>query len=178
MDKTPVVRRYVPGEEKPSTYQRWSPGGLKATQAKLQREGYLTGEDLALLIEKPGHDRLPPALRDYLVRYLRGEVKKRPGRKRRSDMTAIFEEAYASLLYEKALRVFTKLQKRKKDRAKARREFLPRGDLSPSEHAAEWVRDQMKSFEDMSTESVRNWLSKRRLLPNSAGRSLGSKRKA
>jgi hypothetical protein len=54
-------------------------GGLGAIEYRLSKGEYISGEDPAAAIEEDADQVLSDRVRDYLCRFLRGKVPKRPG---------------------------------------------------------------------------------------------------
>jgi hypothetical protein len=54
-------------------------GGLAGIEYRLSIGDYVSGEELAVAIENDTDKILPDQVRDYLCRFLRGKVKKKPG---------------------------------------------------------------------------------------------------
>ncbi len=147
-------------------YQQWGPGGNARAEAILRRTDYLSADELADVLEHNEGRPLPKSLQDYLVRFLRGEVKKKRGPKPKSPDHDVLYFSYAVLLYGKALRVYAKLHRRRKLRARKRGEILPRALDPPHRLAMKYVRDHVGYYRDMELESLHNLLSMRGQLPN------------
>jgi len=143
-------------------YQQWGPGGIARAEAILRRTDYLSADELADVLEHNEGRPLPKCLQDYLVRFLRGEVKKKRGPKPKSPDHDALYFSYAVLLYGKALRVYSKLHRRRKLRAKKRGETLPRALEPPHRLALKHVQDRVGYYRDMELESLHNLLSRRR----------------
>jgi hypothetical protein len=158
-----VVRRDLTTIQR-GLFHDWGPHGLAALEARLERGEAISSKDLALAIEGNPDVPLPPALRDYLVRHLRGEVSTKRGPKR--TPAADLKDRVAALRYERALRVFSYLDVRKKRNAEARRFTLPRGEESPSERALNHTARKLQ----MNPGTLRNRLSRAGFLSNSRSR--------
>lgn len=100
-------------------------GGFGTMLLKLGTEAYLTKEDLALMLDSNPGRPLPDKLRDYLVRFLRDEVKRKRGRKPRLTMFTDFELIQAAEDYSKALPRMQKIIKRRRQKAKERDKRFP-----------------------------------------------------
>ena len=142
-------------------YQEWVPGGIAHAESILRRTDYLSADELANVLEHNEGRPLPKSLQDYLVRFLRGEVMKKRGPKPKStDLYGLYF-SYATVLYGKARRVYSKLHRRNKRRARKRGEILPRTLDPPYRLALKYVRDHVWPYRDMELESLHNLLSRR-----------------
>jgi hypothetical protein len=66
---------------------------VRIARSRLRTDGYLSGRDLADLVERFGEEPLPPDLRKRLVSFLRSPKSTRPGNRRRR----LLEEAVLEL---------------------------------------------------------------------------------
>ena len=142
-------------------YQEWGPGGIVRAESILRRTDYLSADELANVLEHNEGRPLPRSLQAYLIRFLRGEVTKKRGPKPKSNDLCGLYFSYATVLYGKALRVYSKLHRRKKRRARKRGEILPRTLDPPYRLALKYVRDHVWPYRDMELESLHNLLSRR-----------------
>lgn len=77
----------------------------------LERNGFLTGQQLAHMVEKSEGKILPPWLNRYLVDFLRGKTKRPKGRPRQSDPEIDFLLADLIELFELKRAEFAKIPK-------------------------------------------------------------------
>lgn len=125
----------------------------------------ISEEELADLLENNARKPLPPALRGYLVRYLRTQALaiRRGRRAKMHPATLDFLLADAADLYCEALARFQDRRRAERAQANATGEKLPRGGPSPSQLAHEHVCEQMKDeLGSISPERLRNLLSENR----------------
>jgi hypothetical protein len=152
-----------------------------AAEAVLEREGYLSGEQLAYVLERTAGEPLSPVFGDYLLRFLRGEVKLKRGRKARSRVALDFDLGRASVLYYDELTRLQELVRQTKAAARVKRRRLPTDDDSDEDsipiRAARFVLQTMKDeFPNISPQRLINMLSEQGWLRRPAKRAALKKR--
>jgi hypothetical protein len=114
---------------------------------------YISGEGLAVAIEANPGQPLPDGLRDYLCRFLRGKVKRKPGPKG-SDAEKFIIEFLAATEYRKVPR---RLQRERKFRG---REAIAKSLLSPHEEAVKVIKERFRiRFKGVTPRRVANIIS-------------------
>jgi hypothetical protein len=147
--------------------QLLGPGSFGGVLRRLHDGDRPDGSHLALVLEANKDQPLPPALHAYLCRYLRGEIKPKPGPKPPSFSVDSLNAALAGILYIKAHRVFKKLKARAK-RFRRKGVFTnPTPNKPPSELALDLVRRRMKRFQKLNNRALHNLLSKQGFLKGS-----------
>lgn len=117
---------------------------------------YISGETLAVVIEANPGKPLPDRLRDYVCRFLRGKIKRKPGPKRAGAEFRFIVEFLAAQEYQKELR---RLQKEPRIRG---RKALARGILTPHEEAIKIIKERFRvRFAGVSPRRVANIISSR-----------------
>jgi hypothetical protein len=129
-------------------------GGLGGIDYRLSTGVYVSGDDLAAAIEANPGDTLPDRVRDYLCRFLRGEVKPKRGPKK-PEMEKLLIEVYAEVRYYEILRW---LQNRRKVAGGRAKEC----ELAPHELAAMIIKRRFRYFRSVSPRRIANILSSRR----------------
>jgi hypothetical protein len=129
-------------------------GGLGAIEFRLSRNQYVSGQELADAIEASPGEVLPDSVREYLCRYLRGQVKQKPGPKRPWATKALYEMLASSEYREELCR----LQAERKVRGGR----AVKGELAPHEEAARIIQQRYKYFRGMSPRRIANILSSRK----------------
>jgi len=115
---------------------------------------YISGKELAGAIEANPGVPLPDALRDYLCRFLRGNVKRKRGPKGSEREFRFLIEYLANNEYRKELR---RLQKERKVRG---RQAIAEGVLTPHEEAVRIIKERFRiRFVGVTPERVANILS-------------------
>ena len=114
----------------------------------VERQGYLSDDDLADVLEANSTASLPPWLREYLPRHLRGIPRQR-GRKRRDPAVADFALCWAQGFYERRLRYHQGKKLQDCDKSPSERAYL---DLLTR-------RRVQTVFPNISWERLRNLLS-------------------
>jgi hypothetical protein len=119
------------------------PGSISWAEQLLRKNKRLSGDELALLIEKNPNPLLPRTLRDYEISFLRRTRKRgvKPGDAAVMD----FAVADADDLYHKYLLEFRQEQRQQRTRAKAAGDILPDGESSPQQLALERVLEERKA---------------------------------
>jgi len=121
-----------------------------------QRGEYFSGEQLAAAIEANPGRPLPDDMRDYLCRFLRGQVKKKRGpQKKPLSYSTIVIDLFLPIFYQEELRRFQALRKVQGRGAKDER--------SPHELALESIQKRFKYFKHVSLRRIANILSSRKL---------------
>ncbi len=149
-------------EPKKSIYELLGPGGLPWAELTLKQEGYLSGHDLALVLENNPAEMQTAWLREYLIRHLRGEVKRRPGPKNADDSVRHVRESLAFSTYERAHRIAKAYLRCRRKKAKSRGETLPRGETTAHELALRYLQERVGLYSDVSPERLRDIISSRR----------------
>jgi hypothetical protein len=155
-----VQRRRVTG---PYSDPRFRRGTFENFELRLAHGDELTGADLALALEGNPDVPLPPAIREYVIRWLRGEVKARRGRKPLGWSRREMRDVLAPMLYE---RYFTWLKRRKKRLGLEGWPLLRRAEWwqgPPSERAARMVARHLRPlFANQDWRHVLNEISAQR----------------
>ena len=133
------------------------PENLEATDRRARDGRYLSGNDLALVIEANPGRPLPDGLREYLCRFLRGTIKQKRGPKQKSPYYDEMIERDAAEFYRNVL---TELQKSPRPRG---RDAIAQGIDPAHREAAQRVKDQFPvRFGRMSLERIANIFSSRK----------------
>jgi hypothetical protein len=119
------------------------PGSISWAEQLLRKNKRLSGDELALLIEKNPTPLLPQTLRDYEISFLRRERKR--GVKPQDAAVMDFAVADAEELYEKYLPMCREEQRHERAKAKAASDILPDGESSPQQLALERVLKERKA---------------------------------
>jgi hypothetical protein len=82
---------------------------LGRAELLLQHRGFLSGDQLADLIEASAGQALPPWLSEYLARHLRGKIKRPKGRRPTPKAALDFDLCRANGLYYQALSGYQRL---------------------------------------------------------------------
>lgn len=121
----------------------------------------ISGEELAREIERYPDAPLPLVVRDYLIRLLRRQVKRKKGRKRTHPAVLDFGLSDASIVYDEQLRQFQNEDIQMRAEAKAKKHKLPRGRIPPNVRAAQHVLAADKTlFPNISPRGLINLLSR------------------
>lgn len=91
------------------SYERFRSGTFAHLIWKLEKEQFISAEDLAETLVQDRGKVIPDKVLDYLVRMLRDEISKPSGRPRKSDFAQL-REIYAISCYEKYLAWLQKRQ--------------------------------------------------------------------
>jgi hypothetical protein len=144
-----------------SIYDIGEPGTIAWAEFKLRSEGSVSGEDLALVLERNPDLSLPPKLREHLIQQLRGEIKPKKGRRPvQEDPTDIqVVAAFYRMKHQELLDLET--ARRANGKRKAR---TSSSTLSASDDAIEYAKRYSPRTRTMTNEAVRNLLSSRKLL--------------
>jgi hypothetical protein len=142
----------------------FGPTGPLGATYRLKRGEYLSGPELAAIIEANADDVLPQEIRDYLVRFLRGAVKAKRGPKRRSSSLHQLKLELLYILYPRALRASRIVERCARAEARARGDRLPRGKEAASELAQRYLQKHWGLFPDLTPEALRNLISSQRKL--------------
>jgi hypothetical protein len=127
------------------------PENLEATDRRARDGRYLSGNDLALVIEANPGRPLPDGLRDYLCRFLRGTIKQKRGPKREDRY---FNKTVESLAADFYRSVLEELQKSPRPRG---RDAIAEGLDPAHREAAQRVKEQFPvRFGKMSLERIAN----------------------
>jgi hypothetical protein len=137
-------------------YQKFGPGTFALIERKLARREFIDGTELALALRNNSDAVLPPAIRDYLIRWLEGKVKIPRGRKR-GRATQQARAHLACILYEEYLAQFQEEARQRRDTSHGKK---LRSQPSPHECAAERVAREL--FPNHTPAYVRNLVSKHR----------------
>jgi hypothetical protein len=119
------------------------PGSISWAEQLLRTNKRLSGDELALVIEKNPNPLLPQTLRDYEISFLRRERKR--GVKPRDAAVMDFAVADAEELYEKYLPMCREEQRRERAKAKAAGDILPDAESSPQQLALERILEERKA---------------------------------
>ena len=114
---------------------------------------YISGEELALAIETNPADPLPDRLRNYLCRFLRGKVKRKPGPKRSENKLRFALELLAAQEYQNELRRIKTEQKLRG------RETIRKGELPPHKAALKIIQDRFPIFRNVTLRRIANIIS-------------------
>jgi len=152
MAKVPFSEQVVPS----------GPPPLGRAELLLQRRGFLSGDQLADLIEASAGQTLPPWLTEYLARHLRGKIKRPKGRRPTPEAALDFDLCRANGLYYQALsRYQTQVRERRSAAAKSRHRSRQHDhdNVSASQLAYEHVlRAMRKQFGNIDWTTLRNQL--------------------
>jgi hypothetical protein len=133
---------------------------LGIAQFLLERDGSLSNEYLALVLEASSNHALPAWLQQYLIRHLRGEVKRKKGRKAAPAAATDFTLVDARALYQQRL-------EHHQEQDRLRRRSVAKADRqSPQERALCDVLHEMKQdFPNITWQRLRNLISKNTRAP-------------
>jgi hypothetical protein len=146
---------------RPSIYDAYGEGGFAWAQISLNEAGFLSDEELATVLEKNPGQPLPAWLREYLVRRLRRQVRKKTGPKPGPGAELKRHELLlARLLYRKALPIFQYLVARRRRAAGKAGVTLPRAELAAHEMTLDWLQVNKGLFSDLDPRSLHNLISK------------------
>ena len=152
MAKVPFSEQVVPSGHYP----------LRPAEQLLKRRGFLSGEELAKLIEVSAGQALPPWLTEYLARHLKGKIKRPKGRRPPPEAALDFALCRANGLYYQALSGYQReVRERRSAAAKSRHRLRQHDDnnVSPSQLAYEHVlRIRQKDFKNIDWKTLRNRL--------------------
>lgn len=129
--------------------QDWDSRSFKHLDWKAAEGHYITSDQLADAIETNPDQSLPDNVREYLCRFLRGEIKRRPGPqrsdlKRRSVIEFLMAEDYRK-----------ELKRLQMERRTGRKD-----ELSPHDRALEIIKERYKKdFGMISTKRLANIIS-------------------
>ena len=149
--KVPAVR-LASREDYDNAFSRKSQLG---TLLRLNGGDYVSGEDLAAVLEAHPGQPLLDEFQNYLCRFLRGTVKKKRGPQKKPLYDSIFFESMASVHYQEVLQRLQLARKAKGQRIK--------GEAPPHELAAKFIKSHYKYFSHMSWQRISNILSSRKL---------------
>lgn len=142
----------------------FGPTGLLGATHRLKRGEYLSGPELAAIIEANANDILPQEFRDYLVRFLRGAVKAKRGPKPRSSPLHQLKLELLCMLYPRTLRASRIVERCARAKARARGDRLPRGKEAASELAQRYLQKRFRLFPGLTSAGLRNLISSQRKL--------------
>jgi hypothetical protein len=145
-------------------YVDFGPTGLLGATYRLKRGEYLSGPELAAIIEANADDVLPHEIRDYLVRFLRGAVKAKRGPKRRSYPLHQLKLELLYILYPRALRASRIVERCARAKARAHGEGLQRGKEAAAELAQRYLQKRWGLFRNLTPAALRNLISSQRKL--------------
>lgn len=132
------------------------PKNLLAVEWLAANGRYISAEELAVVIEANPSQPLPDRLRNYLCRFLRGKVKRKPGPQKTDAKFKFLIEFLAAQEYQKELR---RLQKEARPHG---REAIAKGVQSPHEEAIKIVKERFRiRFGGVSPRRVANIISSR-----------------
>jgi hypothetical protein len=163
----PVEGEHVTKEKRPGAgnpYHDFGPTGLVGATHKLKRGDYLSGPELAAIIEANADQVLPAEFCEYLVRFLRGSVKAKRGPKPRSDFAHLLKLELLVIKYEHALRVAKLVDRCARAKARARGDRLPRAKEAAHELAQRYLQKSWGLFPDLTPAALRNLISSQRKL--------------
>ena len=129
-------------------------GGLGAIEYRLSENEYVSGEDLATAIEEDADEVLSDQVRDYLCRFLRGKVKKRPG----PNKPLIDKLAHAQVAEMDYRLELARIQVERK----ARDGGVIKGELPPHMEACRIIKERYGYFRPMTLRRIANILSARK----------------
>jgi hypothetical protein len=127
----------------PNSVQAELTGSISWAEQLLRKNKRLSGDELALLIEKNPNPLLPQALSDYEISLLRRTRKR--GVKPKDPVVMDFAVADAEELYEKYLPMCREERRHERAKAKAAGDILPDGESSPQQLALERVLEERKA---------------------------------
>jgi len=156
-----VTRRTVksPLASDGTLYEQFHPGRFEVALERLKRDQYLSGDELAQILEHNGPAALPDELHDYLIRHLRGKIRSRRRYLERQNLEFL-KDSLGAAYYMKALRLLYYLEERALRLPPGRRNTPPKGEPAIHERAMELAARRL----GMTPQTLRNRLSKRRLL--------------
>ena len=157
-----MAKEKRPGPGNP--YVDFGPTGLVRATHKLKRGDYLSGLELAAIIEANADQVLPAEFREYLVRFLRGSEKAKRGPKPRSDPGYQLKLELLVIKYERALRVAQLVDRCARAKARARGGRLPRTKEAASELAQRYLQKSWGLFPDLTPAALHNLISSQRKL--------------
>jgi hypothetical protein len=139
--------------------QKFGPTSFAVIERRLARQEFIAPADLALAIEANRDVALPAAIRDYLLRTLRGKVKARRGRKSLGAVREI-RDLFLLPLYDRYLGWLRRRRKRFGLKGWAPINNAEWWQGSPSERAARMVAQHLRVvFPNHSWQHVRNEVS-------------------
>jgi hypothetical protein len=94
-------------------FDLFGPGTFDDIQRKLERGEFVDGHELALTLRQNPDVALPAPIRDYMIRWLEGEVKRRRGRKPKG-MAKEIRDVLAGTLYRKYLAALQRQTKKRR----------------------------------------------------------------
>ena len=68
-----------------SIFDLFEPGGMEAAERQIEQEGWVSDEELSLVLEQNADRALSAPVREFLIKRLRGDIRQKPGRKAASD---------------------------------------------------------------------------------------------
>lgn len=149
----------------PFSAQRTSSGRqpLQHIEDMLRGGGYLSGDQLARLVEAIAGQPLPPWLANYLARFLRGQVRRPKGRPPASKAALEISLWMADRLYYRLLpRYQREVRQRKAEEVSSRRRTAKDngGDRASASELAykEVLRRMRKDFPNIDWKALRNKL--------------------
>jgi hypothetical protein len=154
--KSPAVKPAIPRIRREKLDEAFGTDSLWRIGTQAKKGQYVSGEELAAAIEANSGEPLPDDARDYLCRFLRGQVKKKRGpQKKPFSYSALITDLFIPIFYQEELRRFQKLRKAQGRGAK--------GDLSPHELAVRSVQKRFKRYAMITPRRLANILSSRKL---------------
>jgi hypothetical protein len=136
-------------------FDLFGPGTFDDIQRKLERGEFVDGHELALTLRQNPDVALPDPIREYMIRWFEGKVKRPRGRKPRGSVKEI-RDALAGVLYREYLAEFQReARSRNKRDGRSQKSSKP-----PHERAAEEVRREL--FPNHTAAYVLNLVSKQR----------------
>lgn len=149
--KVPPATSRVTQQEVDELFSNKSPLWI---QWRLKQGEYISGEELAIVIEANPGQLFPNDVRAYLCRFLRGQVKRKRGPQKTFSHIPMATEFMASFFYQEELR---RLQKARKARGRG-----AKGEIPPHEQAAKFIKKRFNYFTPVSWRRVANILSSRK----------------
>jgi hypothetical protein len=129
-------------------------------QHLLDRDGSLSNGYLAGVLEANAGHPLPESLHRYLIRHLRGEVKRKRGRRARSAAAVDFALVDADELYQERLAYH-----QQQDRIS--KHSVPKSDRRPPQERAfcDVLEQKKDDFQNITWERLRNAISRNKRAP-------------
>jgi predicted transcriptional regulator len=132
----------------------WDRKRLIVLERLVKHGQYISGEELATAIETNPGEPLPEGLRDYLCRLLRGEIKRKRGRKKEDKVVQWLMEHVIAQAYQQVL---DHIQAKRTYRGRQR---IAKGELAPHEEAARVIKEYYPDvFPRASPKRIANILS-------------------
>ena len=143
------LRLHLRGKTKPSRGRR--PKG----EPVLSKDRVLSGDELAIVVERSTAGTWPPDLHTYLLQFLRQEISRSRGRPAYSEAALDFTLADAEVRYRRALsKIQYCLRRRNEEAKKSRRKSMAELGKAASKHAYEVALRLLRREEDRIANSL------------------------